>query len=623
MGTGADDCRAQQEGQVVLSFDGREFASRLPRRPGVYRMYAEEQADPEALLYVGKAASLRDRVGSYFQQGRLAPKVEALVRLIRHIEVTVTDSETEALLLEYNLIKEHRPRFNVILRDDKSFPYIQLLPHEFPRLALFRGTRSPRGRYFGPFPDARAVRASLHQLQKLFRLRNCRDTFFANRSRPCLQYQIGRCSAPCVGLIDAATYARDVNAAVMVLEGGDSEVTRTLEQQMQQAAEQLDFERAAQLRDQLVALRKMQAEQSMAAGPTRDADAFAIVGEPGDYVITVLLVRGGRSLGTTSYFPRSPGEPEEVLASFLLQHYAREEPPAEVLLDRVLPDAAAAEAALGAQHARRVALSRPGRGLAARWVGVAIDNATQTLNMRRARRADAGALLSALGEALGLPAAPSRLECFDISHTGGEGTVASCVVFTSEGPARKEYRRYNIEGVAAGDDYGALREAVGRRYARIAAGEFPAPDVLLIDGGAGQLAAVLPVLAERGFAALPVLGVSKGADRRPGQERLHRPGVQVPLVLPADSPALRVIQRVRDEAHRFAIQGHRRRRARRHQESILETVPGLGPAKRRNLLRHFGGLQGVLRAGVADLSQVRGIGAALARVIYDHLHPGA
>jgi excinuclease ABC subunit C len=586
-------------------------------------MYGEAQATPDALLYVGKAANLRDRVGSYFSSTRQAPKVEALVKLIRHIEVTVTDSETEALLLEYNLIKQHRPRFNVILRDDKSFPYIQLLPHEFPRLALYRGTRDAKGRYFGPFPDARAVRATLQQLQKMFRLRNCRDGFFANRSRPCLQYQIGRCSAPCVGLISREDYARDVSAAVMVLEGRDSDATRVLEQQMQQAAVEQQFERAAQLRDQLAALRKVQSEQAVAAGAARDADAFALAGEPGDYAISVLLVRGGRSLGTTSYFPRAPGEPEEVLASFLLQHYAREEPPGEVLLDRSLPDQEAVTAVLAAQHGRSIALLKPERGLAARWVAAAADNATQALNMRRARRADAGALLTALADALGLPAAPTRIECFDISHTSGEGTVASCVVFTSEGPARKEYRRYNIEGVAAGDDYGALREAVGRRYARIAAGEFPAPDVLLIDGGAGQVAAVLPMLQQKGFAGLPVIGVSKGADRRPGQERLHRAGADGVLVLPQDSPALRVIQRVRDEAHRFAIQGHRRRRARRHQESILETVPGLGPAKRRDLLQHFGGLQGVLRAGVADLSQVRGIGTVLARVIYDHLHPGA
>jgi excinuclease ABC subunit C len=590
-------------------------------------MYGAADGAADSLLYVGKAASLRDRVGSYFQQGRQAPKVEALVKLIRHVEVTVTASETEALLLESNLIKEHRPRFNIVLRDDKTFPYILLHEHAFPRLAVYRGPRSGKGRYYGPYPDVGAVRASLQQLQKLFHLRNCRDSFFANRSRPCLQYQIGRCSAPCVGLITEEAYARDMEAAVMVLEGRDSEATGALEQQMRAAAEARQFERAAQLRDQLVALRKVQAEQSVDAGSLRDVDVFGIIGEPGDYAVAVLLVRGGRSLGTTAYFPRAPGSAEEVLASFLLQFYAREEAVAEVRVNLDLPDVDALSEALTRQHERQIAVSRPGRGQAARWVEAAAANATQALAMRRARREDAAELLAALREALDLPAAPTRIECFDISHTAGEGTVASCVVFTSEGIARKEYRRFNIESVAGGDDYGALREAVARRYTRIRAGETAAPDLLLIDGGRGQVNAVLPVLAELGFDAMPVLGVSKGPDRKAGQERLHR-GTHdghegESFTLPPDSPALRLIQRIRDEAHRFAIQGHRRRRARRHQESVLETVPGLGPGKRRALLTHFGGLQGVLRAGVADLSQVKGIGAALAQVIYDHLHPGA
>jgi len=586
-------------------------------------MYGASEASPESLLYVGKAASLRDRVGSYFQQSRQAPKVEAMVRLIRHIEVTVAASETEALLLEANLIKQHRPRFNVVLRDDKSFPYILLHEHTFPRLAVYRGPRKSKGRYFGPYPDAGAVRASLHQLQKLFRLRNCRDGFFANRTRPCLQYQIGRCSAPCVGLIDQQAYARDVEAAVLVLEGRDNDVTDALEQQMREAADAQQFERAAALRDQLVSFRKLQAEQSVDAGAIRDVDVFALVGEPGDYAVAILLVRGGRSLGTTAYFPRSPGSPEEVLASFLLQHYAREQPPGEVRVNLELPDAAALAEALSQQQGRVIAVSRPARGLPARWVEAATGNATQALAMRRARRDDAAEMLAALQAELQLPAVPARIECFDISHTGGEGTVASCVLFTTEGAARKEYRRFNIESVAGGDDYGALREAVQRRYTRIQAGEVPVPDLLLIDGGRGQVNAVLPVLAELGFATLPVIGVSKGPDRKPGQERLHRGGTGVALTLAPDSVALRLIQRIRDEAHRFAIQGHRRRRARRHQESVLETVPGLGPAKRRALLSHFGGLQGVLRAGVADLSLVKGIGAALAEVIYDHLHPGA
>jgi excinuclease ABC subunit C len=586
-------------------------------------MYGSADPVPESLLYVGKAAALRDRVGSYFQQGRQAPKVEALVRLIRHVEVTVTASETEALLLEANLIKEHRPRFNIVLRDDKSFPYILLHEHAFPRLAVYRGPRTGKGRYFGPYPDASAVRTSLHQLQKLFRLRNCRDSFFANRTRPCLQYQIGRCSAPCVRFITAEAYARDVEAAVLVLDGRDSEVTGALEQRMRDAAQAQQFERAAELRDQLVSFRKLQAEQSVDAGALRDVDVFAIHGEPGDYAVAVLLVRGGRSLGTTAYFPRSPGGADEVLVSFLLQHYAREEPAVEIRVNLDLPDAAALAEALTRLHGRQIAVSHPVRGLPARWVDAALTNAQQVLAMRRARRDDAAELLAALRDALGLAATPARIECFDISHTGGEGTVASCVVFTGEGIARKEYRRFNIADVAGGDDYGALREAVTRRFTRIRAGEVPCPDLLLIDGGRGQANAVLPVLVELGFAALPVLGVSKGPDRKPGQERLHRGDTGEVFTLSPDSPALRLIQRVRDEAHRFAIQGHRRRRARRHQESVLETVPGLGPAKRRALLTHFGGLQGVLRAGMADLSQAKGIGTALAQVIYDHLHPGA
>lgn len=586
-------------------------------------MYGGAPAQARELLYVGKAASLRDRVGSYFQQSRQAPKVEALVKLIRHIEVTVTNSETEALLLEYNLIKEHRPRFNVILRDDKSFPYIQLLPHDFPRLAFYRGPRSGKGRYFGPFPGSMAVRETLNQLQKLFLLRNCRDSFFANRSRPCLQHQIGRCSAPCVGLISKEDYARDVEAAVLVLEGRNQEVNALLERRMQAAAERLDFEAAAGFRDQLASLRQVQAEQVVTAGAERDLDVFAIVGEPGDYGLSLLLVRAGRILGTTSFFPRGVGTPEEVLASFLVQHYAREEPPRTVLVNLALPDAAALEDALAQRAGRPVRVQKGERGLLARWTAMAAENATQALRMRAARRQDAGELLEALGAALGLAAPPQRLECFDISHTAGEGTVASCVIYGAEGPLRKEYRRFNIEDVAAGDDYAALAQAVRRRFTRIKAGESPVPDVLFIDGGAGQLGAVGPVLDELGFGALCVIGVSKGADRRAGQERLHRRDGSAPFTLPADSPALRVIQRVRDEAHRFAITGHRKRRARRYQESILETVPGLGPAKRRELLKAFGGLQGVLRAGAADLAQVKGIGAGLARVIYDHLHPGA
>ena len=605
----------------VRAFDPKEYVPTLPRRPGVYRMY---DADGQ-LLYVGKARNLRDRVGTYFSPSNVSPKVQALVQQIDAIEVTVTNSETEALLLEYNLIKEHKPRFNVTLRDDKSFPYIWLHDrHGYPRLSFYRGPRNLPGRYFGPFPSAGAVKETLHQLQKLFRIRNCRDTFFANRSRPCLQHQIGRCSAPCVGLISPEAYRQDIDAAVKVLEGRSDEVNASLQARMEAAAEKLDFEQAAQIRDQLAALQRIQAQQVVTAEGERDVDVFAIVGEPGEYAVSVMLVRGGRNLGTTSYFPRAAfAQPEEALASFIMQYYASQEPPCEVLVSLDLPDAESLSEALRTRSSQAVEVRRPLRALPARWVELTVENATQALRMRQAQRQGVEHMLAALADELELPEVPTRIECFDISHTGGEGTIASCVVFGAEGPLKKEYRRFNITGVTPGDDYGALRQALERRYARIRDGEIPAPDLLLIDGGLGQVNEVHEVLAEAGFDDVTLIGVAKGPDRRPGQERLFIHGAAAPRSLDPQSPALRLIQRIRDEAHRFAITGHRRKRARRFNESVLETVPGLGPAKRRALLKHFGGLQGVLRAGVADLEQVEGIGTALARSLYDHLHPGA
>jgi len=602
-------------------FDHKAFTAALPRRPGVYRMF---DAGHE-LLYVGKARSLRDRVSTYFAPSNVNPKVQALVHQIADIEVTVTNSETEALLLEYNLIKAHKPRFNVVLRDDKSFPYVQLCAdHEFPRLAFYRGSRSAPGRYFGPFPTAWAVRDTLNQLQKLFRIRNCRDGFFANRSRPCLQHQIGRCSAPCVGLITCEAYAQDIESAVKVLEGHSEEVTATLQKRMEEAASRLEFERAAQVRDQLAALKHIQAQQIVTAEGERDVDVFAIIGEPGEYAISVMLVRGGRNLGTTSYFPRAAlAEPQEALSSFLMQYYAAHEPPPEVLVGHKLEDTGSLSQALTRRAGRAVHVRSPSRGLGARWVELTRENASQSLRMRLAQKQGLDAMLAALAAELDLPEPPQRIECFDISHTGGEGTVASCVVFGPEGPLKKEYRRFNIHGLRPGDDYGALRQALERRYTRVREGEIPAPDLLLIDGGPGQIASVHEVLEGLGFADMRLVGVAKGPDRRPGQERLFVYGAAAPRVPEGHSPALRLMQRIRDEAHRFAITGHRRRRARRYNESVLEAVPGLGPAKRRALLIHFGGLQGVMRAGVADLAEVAGIGAALARTLYDHLHPGS
>ena len=606
---------------TATEFDHKAFTAALPHRPGVYRMFGAGHE----ILYVGKARSLKDRVSTYFAASNVNPKVQALVQQIADIEVTVTNSETEALLLEYNLIKAHKPRFNVVLRDDKSFPYVQLcVDHDFPRLAFYRGSRSAPGRYFGPFPTAWAVRDTLNQLQKLFRIRNCRDSFFANRSRPCLQHQIGRCTAPCVGLISREAYAQDVESAVKVLEGRSDEVNATLQKRMEEAASRLEFERAAQIRDQLAALKHIQAQQIVTSEGERDVDVFAIVGEPGEYAISAMLVRGGRNLGTSSYFPRAAlAEPEEALSSFMMQYYAAQEPPPEVLVGQKLEDTESLSQALTTRAGHAVHVRSPSRGLGARWAEMTRENAAQALRMRLAQKQGLDEMFAALAAELELPEPPQRIECFDISHTGGEGTVASCVVFGPEGALKKEYRRFNISGVTPGDDYGALRQALERRYTRVRNGEIPAPDLLLIDGGLGQIAAVHEVLAELGCDDIMLVGVAKGPDRRPGQERLFVYGAAAPRIPEGHSPASRLIQRIRDEAHRFAITGHRRKRARRYNESVLEAVPGLGPAKRRALLTHFGGLQGVMRAGMADLTEVAGIGAALARTVYDHLHPGS
>ncbi len=593
----------------------------LPQRPGVYRMYASG----DELIYVGKAARLRDRVGSYFSSKQLSPKVAALVARVARIEVTVVDTEAEALLLESNLIKAHRPRYNIVLRDDKSFPYI-LCPagHDFPRLVFYRGPRQPGSRQYGPFPSASAVKEVLQHLQKVFRIRNCRDSFFANRSRPCLQYQIGRCSAPCVGLIDATSYGRDVEGAIGVLEGRNLEVIAELQRRMEAAAESLQFEDAARLRDQLRELQEIRAQQIAHTQRPTDTDVVVIAGEPGQYAICVLPVRDGQNLGTASYFPASAlSEPGETLAGFLMLYYSREPPPPEVLINLTLPDRDALMEALGKSLGRVPQLRVPQRGRGVKWIELAQENAHNALRMRRAQAELAAEGRVILERVLKLPAPPERVECFDVSHTAGEGTVASCVVFGPDGAHKRDYRRYNIEGVTAGDDYGAMHQALRRHGARIAAGERARPDLLLIDGGPGQVDAAVSALAEAGADGLSVVGVSKGADRRPGQERLHLPGDPIPVILEADSAALHFIQRVRDEAHRFAITGHRRRRARRYRESILETVPGLGPARRRAILTHFGGLQGVMRAAVVDLEKVAGVGAAMARSIYDHLHPGA
>jgi excinuclease ABC subunit C len=605
----------------VKDFDARAFVKRLPDRPGVYRMLDVDGK----IVYVGKARSLKSRVGSYFRADKLDPKVQALVRVVAGIEVTVTNSDTEALLLEHNLIKSHRPRFNVILRDDKSFPYLHLSAHEFPRLSFYRGSRKLPGRLFGPYPSASAVHETLNQLHKLFRLRSCKDTFFANRSRPCLEYQIGRCSGPCTGLISAAAYARDVESAAMVLDGRAKDVTVRLGADMDRAAEQLDFERAAMLRDQLAALTDVQARQVVTrARAGADTDVIAVAEEGGDFCVALMFVRGGQVLGTSTFHPRAPiSDAPEVLAAFVGQHYLERDPPPRIYLSQPIEDAETLAASLSERSGRKVGISVGRRSYPQRWVALALQNAANALRMREATAASLADQFEELRQFLGIANPLERIECFDVSHTQGEATNASCVVFGPEGPIKAEYRRYNIEDVERGDDYGALRQALLRRYRRRKAEESPLPDLLLIDGGKGQLEQAISVLAELELELPAVAAVAKGADRRAGQERIFLAGHGAASILPPDSKALHLIQRARDEAHRFAISGHRRKRARSRQTSMLEAVAGLGPARRRALLRHFGGLQGVLRAGIEDLGRAPGIGPALALAIYEHLHPGA
>ena len=573
------------------------------------------------LLYVGKARILKNRVSSYFRGRAHATRTLVMLEQVARIEITVTSSETEALLLEHNLIKNHRPRYNVLLKDDKSFPYIHVSGHDYPRISFYRGTRKLPGRFFGPYPNSVATRETLLLLQKLFRLRPCEDSVFSNRTRACLQYQIERCSGPCVGHISPERYAEDVADAIKVLEGRNNEVISDLGRRMDLAAERLAYEEAARLRDQIGMLKQIQASQSMTRISGSDIDAVGCAGRDGEWCVSVVFVRGGRNLGTQNFFPKGGLEGEgEVLEAFLAQYYLAREAPAEILLSRKLPEADLLETALREKHGGSVVIRSNVRGTRARWLEMAHSNALLGLQMRAASRATIQDQLAAVGQELELGQTPQRLECFDVSHSMGESAVASCVVLGPEGPIKADYRRFNLRGLTPSDDYGGLRQAVERRFARILKGEAPVPDLLLIDGGPGQLNAALDALAAVGAGDVRVVSVAKGADRKVGQERLFFPGQEVPLILASDSPALRLIQRIRDEAHRFAITGHRQSRDRARRESLLEEIPGLGPKRRRELLKAFGGLQGVRQASVEDLSKVHGISRQLAEQIFERVN---
>lgn len=601
-------------------FDASAFLATCSGRPGVYRMF---DADAR-LLYVGKAKNLKKRLASYFRKSGLAPKTAALVSRIGQVETTITANETEALLLEQNLIKEWRPPYNILLRDDKSYPYVFLSDGQFPRLGIHRGAKKAKGRYFGPYPSAGAIRESLSVLQKTFLVRQCEDSYYANRTRPCLQYQIKRCKGPCTGLVSAEEYAEDVRHSVMFLEGRSQQLGNELNAEMEKAAMDLNFEKAAELRDQIGLLRRVQDQQYIEGG-SGEVDVIAAFVNPGGACVHMISVRGGRVLGSKNFFPQVGIEEDvsEVMAAFVSQYYVgnpERELPGELIVNVVHEDFEAITEALNALRGRELTISHRVRGTRARWQQLAVTNAEQALNARLANRQHMAARFDALAEVLGLDDVPQRLECYDISHSSGEATVASCVVFGPEGPIKSDYRRFNIEGVTAGDDYAAMHQALTRRYGRIRDGEGKLPDVLLVDGGKGQLNMARDVMQELGFSELTLLGVAKGVTRKAGFETLYLNDVHNEFTLKGDSPALHLIQQIRDEAHRFAITGHRARRGKARRVSSLEDVAGVGPKRRRDLLKHFGGLQELNRASVDEIAKAPGISKKLAESIYASLH---
>lgn len=599
-------------------FDPKSFVRSLTHRPGVYRMLNAKAK----VIYVGKARDLRKRVSSYFQRVHADAKTAAMMTSVADVEVTVTNTEADALILEYNLIKRHKPRFNVVLRDDKSYPYIYVTEHPYPRIEFHRGARTGKGRYFGPYPNAGAVRKTVNELQKLFLIRDCEDSYFSNRTRPCLQYQIKRCTAPCVDFIDRENYRADINAAILFLEGKNRSVIDTFVRRMEQAAENQDYELAARYRDQIGRIKKVEAEQSVSRNNVKDLDVIAAVSKAGIHCVTVLFIRNGALLGSRNHFPKVGGDPgmEEILNGFVSQYYLGRDAPAEIVVEAAIEDRELLEHSLAERSGHKVRIKHKVRGDRQRWLQMARTNVDQGLKSQIASNATIQRQFASLAEVLGLESIPERLECFDVSHTSGEATVASCVVFNQSGPLKSDYRRFNLSPAAAGDDYAAMAEALRRRYARVKKGEVPMPDILFVDGGKGQLAEAMTVLDELELDWLQVVGVAKGRARRPGQEQLFLAGQNTPTILPPDSAALLLIQQIRDEAHRFAITGHRQRRAKARTTSSLEQIPGLGPKRRRELLRQFGGLQGVRNAGIGDLAKVHGISRNLAEKIYNNLH---
>lgn len=602
------------------TFDHKAFLRNLTTRPGVYRMYDKDRG----LLYVGKAKNLKNRVSSYFRARGLNNKTVALVSHINSIEITVTHSETEALLLEQTLIKQNRPPYNILLVDDKSYPYLRISnQHKWPGLYLHRGARNTKDEYFGPFPSASAVRESLIILQKAFRIRQCDDTVFENRQKPCLQYQIKRCKAPCVNLVHDQEYEQDLEKTRAFLKGKSQDLIQTIQIEMDEAAANYQYEQAAEFRDQLLFLRKVQ-EQQFVAGGKGNVDVFAVEKAAAGVCIHFLMVRDGRMIGSRSYFPKPGIEEDErlIMTGFLAQYYlARQhgDCPALILSNVPIPESDWLEKALFEQYGKKVSIAHSVRTQNAKWLELAATNAKEQLALRMSHGKQISQRFESLREALEMESPPERIECFDISHSSGEATTASCVVFDQDGPNKSQYRKFNIEGVTAGDDYAAMSQAINRRYSRLQKEEQKLPDLLIVDGGKGQMSMAREVMNELGV-AIPLLGVAKGETRKPGMETLFFETPDQVILLPNHSPALHLIQHIRDESHRFAITGHRARRNKARMGSMLDDIPKVGPGRRRELIRHFGSAIAVKAASVDEIAKVKGISSSLAQDIYDFLH---
>jgi excinuclease ABC subunit C len=609
---------SEADGKAALMENLAATLADLPHLPGVYRMLGHAGE----VLYVGKAVDLRKRVTSYFQKtAGLSPRIQLMVGQVVKLETTVTRSESEALLLENNLIKSLNPRYNIVFRDDKSYPYLLISGHAFPRLGFHRGALDKRSQYFGPFPGAGAVRESIQLLQKVFRLRNCEDTVFANRSRPCLMHQIRRCTAPCVGAISAADYARDVKSAALFLSGKEDEVIDTLITRMHEASQAQQYEQAARHRDQVSALRAVRERQYVSDAAGRDADVIACAREGGAACVNLVMIRGGRHLGDHNYFPKHAGavDDAQVIEAFISQHYPHHGVP-PLIVTQHLDDVGALEQMLCQHAGHKVEIVTRPSGTRRIWLEMAQKNAVLSVKHAASLHANQEARLAALQQALGLPETAQRFECFDVSHTMGEATVASCVVYDHGAMQKSEYRRFNITTPVAGDDYGAMREALGRRYRRLVTGEGKMPDVLLIDGGKGQLGIACAVMDELGIGDVTLVGVAKGEERKAGLEALWMPGRDEPVLLGPEHAGLHLIQQIRDEAHRFAITGHRARRGKARTQSPLENIAGVGAKRRQRLLAHFGGMRGLQAASVDELARIEGVSRALAEKIYQELH---